>query len=429
MAVLKGIKEKVHLPLYDSVFVRPNRQLREIESSSVLKFFVNVQGKTKLETNMQSAAMLPHWSTFEARALRVVVSDLTPVFPDEVQRCIAPANGSGPTNGSPALRGCIERLTALIGENAPVIDEQLISETRKRARDFERAIREIEKINADFGGCIGIMKILADPKKITPILKLQGELRAIRGQLVDLIARTGIALSSEVKSFAEKLKQLSDAKDEDNLLLQIKDVNLCADAFKSLVDVIGRFPASHFSPAQALSDQAERVAEADRTRRERLRGVKECFDEAAAQTAKPPAPAGQPRTAAIEKCLKETLGDKLKAPIQEQITGNAIQIFAKLLYNSATTFFVGEKAMIQMPTWFFPAGAGPFSDGGPAVTHGFPAPEATFRFAEPVFIDTRQNFRVEIEIPESVALDEIQRIYGPFFIWAVLDGYMNRDVQ
>jgi hypothetical protein len=26
-------------------------------------------------------------------------------------------------------------------------------------------------------------------------------------------------------------------------------------------------------------------------------------------------------------------------------------------------------------------------------------------------------------------LREIQKIYGPFFIWVVLDGYMTRDVQ
>jgi hypothetical protein len=82
-----------------------------------------------------------------------------------------------------------------------------------------------------------------------------------------------------------------------------------------------------------------------------------------------------------------------------------------------------------MPTWFFPAGAGPFSEDGQTVTHGLPAPEATFRFAEPVSIDTQQHFRVELEFPEADVADELQRIYGPFFIWVVLDGYMTRDVQ
>ena len=52
-----------------------------------------------------------------------------------------------------------------------------------------------------------------------------------------------------------------------------------------------------------------------------------------------------------------------------------------------------------MPTWFFPAGAGPYSETGKFTTHGEPSPNATFRFAEPIYIDKQQNFRVEIEIP------------------------------
>ena len=80
MAVVQGIKEKVHLPIYDSLTVEPEKQLRDAESSSTLKFFVNVQGKTKLETNLQSASLLPHYNTFEARAMRVVISDLPPEF-------------------------------------------------------------------------------------------------------------------------------------------------------------------------------------------------------------------------------------------------------------------------------------------------------------------------------------------------------------
>src|SRR5215217_2345825 len=83
MAIVQGIREKVHLPIYDSLSVEPGKQLREAESSSVLKFFVDVQKKTKLETNLQSASLLPHYNTFEARAMRVVISDLPPEFPEE----------------------------------------------------------------------------------------------------------------------------------------------------------------------------------------------------------------------------------------------------------------------------------------------------------------------------------------------------------
>jgi len=76
-----------------------------------------------------------------------------------------------------------------------------------------------------------------------------------------------------------------------------------------------------------------------------------------------------------------------------------------------------------------PAGAGPYSETGKFTTHGEPTPSATFRFAEPIYIDKQQNFRVEIEIPDSDTLKEIQRYYGPLNIWVVLDGYMTRDVQ
>jgi len=85
--------------------------------------------------------------------------------------------------------------------------------------------------------------------------------------------------------------------------------------------------------------------------------------------------------------------------------------------------------MIEMPTWFFPGGAGPYSFTANMISHGEPSPVATFRFAEAIFVDRQQNFRVEIDIPDSDVLKEIQKIYGPLFIWVVLDGYMTRDVQ
>src|SRR6266545_1260287 len=83
MAIVQGIREKVHAPVYDCLTVEAKQQLREAEPSSTLKFFVDVQRKTKLQTNLQSASLLPHYNTFEARALRVVISDLPPEFPED----------------------------------------------------------------------------------------------------------------------------------------------------------------------------------------------------------------------------------------------------------------------------------------------------------------------------------------------------------
>src|SRR5262249_41442202 len=101
-----------------------------------------------------------------------------------------------------------------------------------------------------------------------------------------------------------------------------------------------------------------------------------------------------------------------KAPPLEQIRPNngAGNLISKLVFNTVTTLFVGEKIMIEMPTWFFPGGAGPYSFSSKVISHGEPSPTATFRFAEAIFIDRQQNFRVEIDIPDSDVHKEIQKI-------------------
>jgi hypothetical protein len=101
---------------------------------------------------------------------------------------------------------------------------------------------------------------------------------------------------------------------------------------------------------------------------------------------------------------------------------------AELIYNSVTSLLVGEKIMIEIPTFWFPSGAG-VSPGTRNVTnHGEPDPMATFRFAEPVFIESQQNFRVEMSFPQDVP-QVIKDTLGPLRIWVVLDGYLTRDVQ
>jgi hypothetical protein len=100
MAIVSGIREKVHLPIYDSLKISPEEQLRDVENSGTLKFFINVQNKTKLETNLQSASLLPHYNTFEARAMRVVISDLPAEYPNDVSQEETDNDVSGP-NGDP----------------------------------------------------------------------------------------------------------------------------------------------------------------------------------------------------------------------------------------------------------------------------------------------------------------------------------------
>jgi hypothetical protein len=126
---------------------------------------------------------------------------------------------------------------------------------------------------------------------------------------------------------------------------------------------------------------------------------------------------------------------KKKGPSEVAAEHNESEILADLIYNSVTTLIVGEKVMIEMPTFWFPAGAG-VSPGFSTVTnHGEPDPTATFRFAEPVFIEPQQSFRVEMLFPQGVpgqgSPDEfnLAGVKGPFRIWVVLDGYLTRDVQ
>lgn len=113
-------------------------------------------------------------------------------------------------------------------------------------------------------------------------------------------------------------------------------------------------------------------------------------------------------------------------------------VLADLIYNSVTSLLVGEKTMIEMPTYYFPAGAGvsPGNQGLPS--HGQPDPMATFRFSEPVQIEPNQNFRVEILFPQGVPERARQPSHGqlrlgdatgPLRLWVVLDGYLTRDVQ
>ena len=322
MAVVQGVREKVHLPIYDSFHVNPKEQLRDVAngSSSTLKFFVDVQRKTKLETNLQSASLLPHYNTFEARAMRVVISDLPPEFAEEPK----------------------------------VKDERLdVTDEEGNRIDFEGNIE----------GPGGGVFVAAD---------------AVTAD-IDLSLNRVMELLVEARETGEAALSADPEVEEGVSLTRIDGTPLTPDEITNVVDAGGVILLS--------ASQLERL---------------------------------------ISLITPET-----KQPPQEQIRPNngAGTVISKFIYNTVTTLYVGEKIMIQMPTWFFPAGAGPYSEAAKFTTHGEPSPTATFRFAEPIFIDKQQNFRVEIEVPDTEVLKGIQQIYGPMFIWVVLDGYMVRDVQ
>jgi hypothetical protein len=335
MAIVQGIKEKVHLPIYDSLAVEGAQQLREVEASSTLKFFVNVQGKTKLETNLQSASLLPHYNTFEARAMRVVISDLPPEFPEKI---------------------------TLEDEDYPVTDDEGL----EILVDGEGNVFEPPPPPASG----------AEPPPLTPTFQVFADFELGLDRLMELLA--------EARESPDRVTFID--VDEPGVTLKAVGDN---DSVNE--DIDNEVLVTNVVDAGGSID----ISVGD-----------------------------------IEGLIADQLDEKQQPP-KEQLRPNngAGTIIGKLIYNTVTTLYVGEKIMIQMPTWFFPAGAGPYSETGHFTTHGEPSPMATFRFAEPIYIDKQQNFRVEMEVPDTDTLKELQRIYGPLNIWVVLDGYMTRDVQ
>lgn len=296
MAVVKGVKEKVHLPLYDSITVRPTEQLGKTQNLNTLRFFQDITLKNKLQTNMQAASLLPHWNTFEARAMRVIISDLVPVFPE-----------------TPTVS--LEFSVTKTGATVPRTVN--LSFSLRHFVDFKRRVE----------GTGGAIVELSD----------QDELVAL-----------GLKLTAP-----DDPQELQEG--------EVLKIDLAV-----LKDAENKF---------------------------------------------------------------EQLANRMVPPLEQVFPNNGFgNLIGKLIYNSVTTFYVGEKIMIQVPTWFFPSGAGPCANGN-VTTHGEASPEATFRFAEPIRIDAQQNFRVEIEVPDNEVMSSLQKLYGPFVIWVLIDGYMTRDVQ
>jgi hypothetical protein len=326
MAIVKGIQEKVHLPLYDMLRVEATKQLKEAESSSTFKFFVDLNGKTKLETNLQAASQLPSYNTFEARAMRVVVSDLPPQFPDDVT----------------------------------VEDEGLdVTGTDSNGADAVLVLANNNNSSTE-------VKLETSPSSGSKVITAAIELG------LDRVAE----LLAEAREDPDRVATLD--LDDDDVTLTAGD------------------------NGDELSD--DQVAQA--------------------------ADLADPLELSVTDLLAliDDLDEKTR-PVREQVNRDSANLVGKLIFNTVTTLIVGEKTMVEAPSWFFPSGAGVYAENGKSSNHGEPNPTATFRFAEPILIDRQQNFRVEITVPQADTLKEIQRLYGPLFIWVVLDGYMTRTVQ
>jgi hypothetical protein len=341
MARVQGVQEKVHLPIYDSIKVEAGKQLGDLEKSSTIKFFVDVQGKTKLETNLQSASLLPHYNTFEARAMRVVIGDVPAEFPEEPE-----ATDS--------------ELEVTDDSLQPFIFDPLTA-----------------------GGRIAVIRRSASPVAADVVAAEPG---FDTTQAANLTRRIIASITLGLDLLIDLIREARESDDDEAILLPDNEaVTLTAGGV-------------------ALNEnQALRVSDFGGTIALPLSWLEGYLDDM----------------------------DEQQVPLEEQIESNngGGTLVGSLIYNTVTSLFVGEKLMMQMPTYFFPAGAGPFSESGGFTTHGEPSPAATFRFAEPVFIDKQQNFRVEIEVSDTDVLNRFKRIYGPFQIWVILDGYMTRDVQ
>ena len=127
MARVTGVKERLHSPLYDAFFLpeTPEDAAQYITFSSVMRdpsvirFFVDVQNKTRLETNLQASGVLPSLNTFEARALRVVVSGGPPAYETDNGEQGSVSEENGPNSFIPELIYS-SVITFLVGEKEAI---------------------------------------------------------------------------------------------------------------------------------------------------------------------------------------------------------------------------------------------------------------------------------------------------------------------
>jgi hypothetical protein len=106
------------------------------------------------------------------------------------------------------------------------------------------------------------------------------------------------------------------------------------------------------------------------------------------------------------------------------VNGLTVDELTSLIYGSVIRFIVGEKIMVESPTFLFPSGAGVYNPS--AIGHGEPNPKEIFSFAEPIFIESHQSFVVELAFPDGP--NTSFNVKDNARLWVCLDGYLKRDV-
>ena len=350
--------------------------------------------------------------------------NLPPVFPDPIRACIDASRRIDSARPE-RIRSCAEALRALVDNETQCSAPETLERIAAGAASVSRSLDHAAAIHEEAPGCFAGLKTVIEHRGLDDSIEIVAELHALRKDLIEILSRTRIQTPR-----LARLKQLSDRLDASEgsagLRGRMQELRQCEEIYRRLLTLLAEL-AQNAALVRECASTVETLAAAARARAPLLDELSSSLAALAAEKGV----SGERRrdTRSVVECLTRNLRATQLIPITEQLTGDSGAILAKLAYNSVVTFVVGEKAMIQMPTWFFPSGAGPFTDDGHVATHGFPNPEATFRFAEPVFIDSKQNFRVELEVPDFAALHDLQRVYGPLFIWVVLDGYRTRDVQ
>lgn len=179
MAKVQGVKEKLHYSIYDAFFVDKDEQFglkMEKEEPRAVRFFVDVQGKTKLETNLQTPGVLPSLKPFEVRAMRVVAS--TPQVKLEDKAILLAATGSDPEKLS-KVRKLLLDATVAVGSGSSAILADLIYNSVTTLLIGEKIIIEVPTFN--FAAGLMAAFRFSEPVIIEPQQNFRVEMQFPRG--------------------------------------------------------------------------------------------------------------------------------------------------------------------------------------------------------------------------------------------------------